>query len=58
MIQKLLVGVVDPEEQQEVDEVGWQRNTKYKGEAIQMPPLHEVLVEVHREYERASRVAK
>ena len=31
---------------------------KNKGEAIQMPPLHEALVEVHREYEKASRAAK
>ena len=58
MIQKSLVGVVDPEEQQEVDRIGRQRNAKNKGEAMLMPLLHEALVEVHKEYERASRAAK
>ena len=58
MIQKSLSGAVEPEEQQEVERIGRQRNAKNKGEAIQMPPLHEALVEVHREYERASKAAK
>ena len=58
MIQKSLIGIVEPQEQQEVDRIGRQRNAKNKGEAIQMPPLHEALVEVHREYEKASRAAK
>ena len=42
----------------EVDRIGRQRNAKNRGEAIQMPPLHEALVEVHREYEKASRAAR
>ena len=50
MIQKLLSGVVDSEDQYEVDRIGRQRNAKNRGEAIQMPPLHEALVEVHQEY--------
>ena len=58
MIQKSLIGVVEPEEQQEVDQISRQRNTKNKGDTIQMPSLHEALVEVHKEYERASRPAK
>ena len=58
MIQKSLSGVVEPHEQQEIDRIGQHRNAKNKGEAIQMPPLHEALVEVHREYEKASRAAK
>ena len=58
MIQKSLSGVVEPEEQQEVDLIGRQCSAKNRGGAIQMPPLHEALVEVHREYEKASRVAK
>ena len=58
MIQKSLCGAVEPNEQAEVDRIGRQRNAKNKGEAIQMPPLHEALVEVHREYEKASRAAK
>ena len=58
MIQKSLSGAVEPEEQAEVDRIGQQWNAKNKGEAIQMPPLHEALVEVHREYEKASRAAR
>ena len=58
MIQKSLSGAVEPEEQAEVDRISRQRNAKNKGEAIQMPPLHEALVEVHREYEKASRATK
>ena len=58
MIQKSLCGAVEPNEQAEVDRIGRQRNAKNKGEAIQIPPLHEALVEVHREYEKASRAAK
>ena len=56
MIQKSLIGAVELEEQ-EIDRIGQQCNAKNTGEAIQMPPLHEALVEVHKEYERASRVA-
>ena len=58
MIQKSLSGVVEPPEQQELDRIGRQRSAKNKGEAIQMPPLHEALVEIHREYEKASRAAR
>ena len=56
MIQKSLV--VEPEEQQEVDRIGRPHNAKNRGEVIQMPLLHEALIEVHREYERASKAAK
>ena len=58
MIQKSLISVVEPEEQQEVDRIGRHQNAKNRGEFIQMPPLHDALVEVHREYERASRATK
>ena len=58
MIQKTLRGTVDPQDQQEIDRIGRQRNAKSKGEVIQMPPLHEALVEVHKEYAKASRAAK
>ena len=58
MIQKLLSGTVGPQEQQEVDRICQQWNAKNKGETIQMPPLHEALVELHREYKKASRSAK
>mgnify|MGYP006872755391 CR=1 FL=1 len=58
MIQKSLSGAVEPEEQAKVDRIGRQRHAKNKGEAIRMPPLYEALVEVHQEYEKASRVAK
>ena len=58
MIQKSLSGVLEPEEQAEVDKIGRKRHAKSRGEAIQMPPLHEALVEVHREYERASKAAR
>ena len=58
MIQKSLRGTVEPQEQQEIDWIGRQRNVKNKGEAIRMPPLHEALVEVHKEYAKASRTAK
>ena len=54
MIQKILRGIVDPHEQQEIDRIRRQRNAKNKGEAIQMLPLHEALVEVHKEYAKAS----
>ena len=52
MIQKSLSGAVEPEEQQEVERI------KNKGEDIQMLPLHEAIIEVHREYERASRASR
>ena len=58
MIQKTLRGTVEPQDQQEIDRIGHQRNAKNKGEAIQKPPLHEALVEVHKEYAKASRAAK
>ena len=58
MIQKSLIGAIKQEEEQEVDKICRWRNAKNKGEAIQMPPLHEVLVEVHREYDRASKEAR
>ena len=58
MIQKTLRGIVEPREQREINRIGRQRNAKNKGEAIQMPPLHEALVEVHKEYAKASRAAK
>ena len=54
MIQKTLRGTVDPQEQQEIDQIGQHRNAKNKGEVIQMPSLHESLVEVHKEYAKAS----
>ena len=60
MIQKTLRGTVDPQEQQEqqeIERIKRQRNAKNKGEAIQMPPLYEALVEVHKEYAKASRAA-
>ena len=57
MIQKSLSGILEPREQAEVDRIDRKRNAKSRGEAIEMPPLHEALVEVHREYERASKVA-
>ena len=58
MIQKSLCGAIKPNEQAEVDRIGRQRHAKNRGEAIQIPPLHEALVEVHREYEKASRAAR
>ena len=58
MIQKSLNGAVEPEEQAKVDRIDRQHNAKNRGEAIQMPPLHEALVEVHREYEKAGRSAR
>ena len=58
MIQKTLRRTVDPQEQQEINRIGPQQNAKNKGEAIQMPPLHEALVEVHKEYAKPNRAAK
>ena len=57
MIQKSLSGAIEPEEQHELDRICRQRSAKNKGEAIQMLPLHEALVEVHREYEKAKDMA-
>ena len=57
MIQKSLSGILEPREQAEVDRIGRKRNAKSRAKAIEMPPLHEALVEVHREYERASKAA-
>ena len=58
MIQKSLSGAVEPREQHELDQIGQHCSARNKGEAIQMPPLHEALVEVHREYEKANRATK
>ena len=57
MIQKSLSGKLEPGEKEEVDRIGRKRSAKSRGEAIEMPPLHEALVEIHREYERASKAA-
>ena len=57
MIQKSLIGVVEPEEQ-DIDRIGRQWNAKNRGEEIQMPPLHDALAQVHRKYESASITAK
>ena len=57
MIQMTLRGTVDLQDQQEIDRIRRQRNAKNKGEAIEMPPLHDALVEVHKEYAKASQVA-
>ena len=40
-----------------MDRIGRKRSAKSRGQAIEMPPLHEALVEIHREYERASKAA-
>ena len=58
MVQKVLIGVVELEEQHEIDRIGRQRNAKNRGEAIQVTPLHEALIEVHREYDMANRATK
>ena len=58
MIQKSLSGLLESEEQAEVDKIRQKWHAKSKGEAIQMPPLHEALVKVHRKYEKASRAAR
>ena len=58
MIQKTLRGNVNPQEQQEIDRIGQHRNAKNKGKAIQMPPLHEALVDVHKEYATARQTTK
>ena len=57
MIQKSLRGMLEPQEKAEVEKIGRKRNAQNRGEAIEMPPLHEALVEVHREYEKASKAA-
>ena len=58
LIQKSLSGLLESEEQAEVDKIRQKWHAKSKGEAIQMPPLHEALVKVHWDYERASKVAR
>ena len=57
MIQKSLRGVLEPQEKAEVEKIGRKRNAQNRGEAIEMPPLHEALVEIHREYEKARKAA-
>ena len=57
MIQKSLRGVLEPQEKAEVEKIGRKRNAQSRGEAIEMPPLHEALVEIHREYEKARKAA-
>ena len=58
MIQKSLIGVVELEEQQDIDRISWQHNAKNRGEPIQMLPLHTSRVEVHREYDKVNRATK
>ena len=57
MIQKSLRGVLEPQEKAEVEKIGRKRNAQNRGEAIEMPPLHEALVEIHKEYEKARKTA-
>ena len=57
MIQKSLRGALEPQEKAEVEKIGRKRNAQNRGEAIEMPPLHEALVEIHREYEKARKAA-
>ena len=58
MIQRSLCGAIEPSEQAEVHRIGRQRHAKNRGEVIQIPPLQEALVEVHHEYEKASRATR
>ena len=58
MIQKAIIGTVEHEDQPELDQIGRERHVRSRGEAIQMPPLNTVLVEVHQEYARTNKVAK
>ena len=57
MIQKSLRGALEPQEKAEVEKIGRKRNAQNRGEAIEMPPLHEALVEIHKEYEKARKTA-
>ena len=42
-----MLGALDPEEEQELQRIGGQRDVRKRGMTIQMPPLNTTLVEVH-----------
>ena len=49
MIQRAMIGALEPEEESESQKIGWQCDAKNKGMTIQMPPQNTTLVEAHQE---------
>ena len=58
MIQRSMLGVLEPEEEQELQHIGRQRDVRNKGIAIQIPALNTTLVEAHQELAKTTREAK
>ena len=52
IIQKAMLGMIELEQQRELQGISRQRDAKNRGKAIQMPPFHTTLVEVYREFAR------
>ena len=58
MIQKAMLGIIEPEEERELQRIDRQLDARNKGQAIQMPPLPMALVELYREFARTNRAMK
>ena len=58
MIQKAILGSLESEDERELQRIGRQRDARNKGMAIQLPPLHSTLIEVHKESTKVMQEAK
>ena len=58
MIQKAMMRALEPEDEQELQRIDRQRDARNKGMAIQLPPLHSTLIEVHKESTKVMQEAK
>ena len=57
MIQKALMGELKPKDEWELQQIGRQKDVRNKRMAIQLPPLHTALIEVHQELAKVTQEA-
>ena len=58
MIQRAMLGALEPKEERELQRISRQRDVGNKGMTIQIPPLNTALVKVHQEQAKSTREAK
>ena len=58
MIEKAMLGALELEDEWELQRIGWQRDARNKGMAIQPSPLHTALIETHLELAKITQEAK
>mgnify|MGYP006925733488 FL=1 len=57
MIWKAMIGALELEDERELQRIDRQRDGRSKGMAIQLPPLHTALIEVHQELAKVTQEA-